>query len=111
MAGGQGFDLKETGVNNLSDYLATVGHAAASIYHEVASIEPAAQKWVAEHPEIGPLVNDAVKLAAELLGMFGMGGAGVTALHIIAALKALAARDSTLPSVPMITIPVPHTND
>lgn len=86
----------------LSDYLAAAAHGAAAIYHEAVAVEQVVHKWTEDHPEIAPLLNTGVSIAASLLVKAG-GPAAVAAGDVLIAMRAIAARDSTLNSVPVTT--------
>ena len=90
---------------SLSDFLLAAEKGAASIYHDVLTVGPIITEWEADHPAMQPLIQSAVTWANGLLTRFGIPTEtlGIVGADIIVALKALAANDATVQSVPKIT--------
>jgi Trk K+ transport system NAD-binding subunit len=84
----------------LSDIFAAAQHGAALVYHEVVAIEADATKWSAAHPAVGPLIAAGSNYAMQALSAAGVPTAPIVAAGtaVLAALKALAAADATVPS-------------
>jgi len=88
---------------SLSDVLAAAEAAAASVYHDALELEPVVVNWTTNHPEVGPLIEQAAGWASSLLGGAGSAGAsigGALGSLVLAEMKGLAARDATVPSLP-----------
>jgi hypothetical protein len=84
----------------LSDIFAAAEHGAALVYHEIVAIEADATKWSAAHPAIGPLIAAGSNYATQALAAAGVPTAPLVAAGtaVLAALKAMAAADPTVPS-------------
>ena len=79
-------------------------HGAASVYHEAVALESDVTKWTVDNPQIGALVDEGLALADDYLTRYaGALGLPLPAISLVghdmvAALKAIAAADATVPS-------------
>lgn len=79
-----------------------IEHGAALIYHKVLATGVAVTAWEIDHPELAPLINAGLDYAEDLV--FRLTGlpreaSALARTDIMAALKVLAAKDATVPSV------------
>jgi hypothetical protein len=82
-----------------------IEHGAALVYHKVLATGVQVTEWEIDHPTIAPLVQSGLDYALGVLMRFGVpvGTIAVVSEDILAALKALAAADATVPSVSTVT--------
>ena len=85
---------------SVADVFSAIGNGAASVYHHVLATGSTITAWEND-PAVAPLIGLGVDYATSALARFGVpvGAVSIVAPDILAALKALAARDSTVPSV------------
>ena len=86
--------------DDASAAFAAAGRGAATVYHDVLATGAHITAW--EHdPAVAPLLHIGVQYAAGALARFGVpvDAIEILAPDILAALKALAALDATVPSV------------
>lgn len=72
--------------------------AAGSIYHEISVIESDVTSWTHDHPEVQPLINEAIGFVESLLAADGMDVAKIGQVLtigkvVVASLKTLAVSD------------------
>lgn len=85
--------------------LAAVERGAALVYHEILATGAQVTAWEAANPALEPLMKQGLDYALSLLTRLGIPADAATLVteDIIAALKALAATDATVPSVATTT--------
>lgn len=87
---------------------AAAQRGAALVYHQILATGVEVKAWEADNPQIAALVEQGVTYATGALTRFGLpvGAISVVGEDILAALKALAAGDATVPSVGTVTTTV-----
>jgi hypothetical protein len=83
-------------MSQISDFLSAVELAAGSVYHHLVAAVPRVLDWSEDHPEVQPLLADGAALASRVLG--SVPGIVPLGTAVLAALKVLAAQDSTVQS-------------
>lgn len=75
-------------------------HGAASVYHEILTIEDDVTKWTANNPTLIPLMTYALELANSYASRLGIPTYAISLIleDILAALKLMAANDPTVGS-------------
>jgi len=87
---------------------AAVANGAALVYHQALATGAPVASWEVGHPVIGDLVQQGLGYATDALSRFGVpvGSIAVIGEDVLAALKALAAADATVPSVVLADVTV-----
>lgn len=87
---------------------AAIERGAALVYHDVLAAEAQVTAWETSDPVVGALVENGVAYAKSALMRFGVPVEAISIVgdDIMAALKALAAQDATVPSAPVAAVTV-----
>jgi hypothetical protein len=88
-------------MSSFAELLAAAEQGAASIYHEVLAVGAKIENWI-DDPAVKPLVQIGTNAANEVLTRAGLEGKVITT-DVLTGLKLLAAKDATVPSVPLTT--------
>jgi hypothetical protein len=77
-----------------------IEHGANTVYHRVVAVEEDVTKWETSNPELTALVSEGLAYAESFLTRMGVpvGAVVIVGSDILAAMKALAAADPTVPS-------------